>query len=158
MGVNHKPVITGTDNGIWRRVHLIPFEVTIPKEQQDEQLHEKMMSEAPGVFNWILSGCLDWKRTGLQVPDVVKIATEGYRHDMDRIAGFLEERCNIGNSFKVPSGELYRAYNQWCEQENTRPLDSKKFKIQMMEKGFRTGHTRTGKTYFGITLSTESSF
>lgn len=158
MGINHKPIITGTDNGIWRRVHLIPFEVTIPKEQQDDKLHDKLFAEASGVLNWAISGCLDWLKNGLQVPDEVRIATDAYRQDMDKLAGFIDERCSIGEKFTVNSSELYSAYKQWCDQENIRPIDSKKFKAQLTEKGFNWQHTRTGKVYNGITLLHVSEF
>ena len=67
---NHKPIITGTDEGIWRRIHLVPFTVTIPEEERDENYREKyLMPELPGILNWMLEGLKMYKEIGLKPPD-----------------------------------------------------------------------------------------
>jgi putative DNA primase/helicase len=152
MGVNHRPVITGTDHGIWRRVKLIPFEVVIAETDRDTDLPAKLRAELPGILNWALTGCLEWGSKGLDVPESVKAATEDYRHDMDRLADFLQERCNFGESFRVRSGDLYQAYRQWCEQEGARVLDSKKFKVRILEKGCTSVRQKDGIHIQGLTL------
>lgn len=58
MATNHKPIILDTDNAIWRRVKLIPFDVTIPEEERDPRLVEKLREEYPGILNWAVQGCL----------------------------------------------------------------------------------------------------
>jgi len=68
---NHRPDVRGNDHGIWRRIKLIPFEVQIPDEEKDPQLLEKFLQELPGILNWAIKGCLDWKKNGLGTPSVV---------------------------------------------------------------------------------------
>ncbi len=79
LAANHKPEIRGMDEGIWRRVRLIPFEVMIPTGQQDKSLGEKLLTELPGILNWLIAGCLAWQRRWLQPPDRVVAATSSYR-------------------------------------------------------------------------------
>ena len=65
LATNHKPVITGTDHAIWERIRLIPFTVTIPKEQRDTTLPDKLLAELPGILAWAVQGCLTWQQEGL---------------------------------------------------------------------------------------------
>jgi P4 family phage/plasmid primase-like protien len=74
---NQKPAVRGADEGIWRRIKLIPFDVVIPKEERDVKLKEKLAAELPGILNWAIAGCLDWQRNGMQEPKIVSGATEG---------------------------------------------------------------------------------
>ena len=98
---NHKPTIRGTDEGIWRRVRLIPFTVTIPEGQRDPQLVDKLKAELPGILAWAVQGCLEWQREGLGMPEAVKAATANYRAEQDMLAAFLDECCLIGPRYKV---------------------------------------------------------
>src|SRR5262249_29436106 len=82
---NHKPTIKGTDFAIWRRIKLIPFEVTFPPEKQDHGLQEKLRQELPGILAWAVSGCIEWQMNGLQEPEEVKGATDDYRVEMDTV-------------------------------------------------------------------------
>jgi putative DNA primase/helicase len=79
MATNHKPVIKGTDYGIWRRIKLIPFTMRIPEEQQDKGLEEKLRKEASGILNWLIEGAARWKREGLKAPEAILNATDEYR-------------------------------------------------------------------------------
>jgi len=95
LATNHKPQIRGSDHAIWRRVRLIPFAVTIPEEQQDRNLTQKLRDELPGILAWAVQGCLAWQREGLQTPDAVRMATDAYREESDVIGPFITERCAL---------------------------------------------------------------
>ena len=71
MGTNHKPIIRGTDDGIWRRMKIIPFTIQIPEEKVDKNLRNKLIKEAPAILNWMVEGCLLWGREGLKDPEVI---------------------------------------------------------------------------------------
>ncbi|PFY35532.1 DNA primase, partial [Bacillus toyonensis] len=90
---NHKPIVKGSDEGIWRRIMLIPFTVTIPKEKIDYDLSDKLAKEMPGVLRWAVEGCMKWQTEGLRAPEAVKAATAEYREDMDILAPFIDENC-----------------------------------------------------------------
>jgi putative DNA primase/helicase len=128
MDSNHKPEIRGTDEAIWSRIKLIPFAVSIPASDIDKQLSKKLRSEAAGILAWAVRGCLEWQAAGgLDEPEAVKAAVKGYREEMDTAAEFLEEHCLFGPDNEVASGEIYKAYEIWCEQENKHALKPKAF-------------------------------
>ncbi len=145
FAVNHKPVIRGTDLAVWRRIRLIPFDVTIPEEDVDPDLGQKLLEELPGILNWALKGCLVWQQHGLGLPAEVAQATAGYREEMDLLSDFFEEYCVLDPLAQVSKGELYVVYKQWAESAGERVLSTTKFGSEMIERGFeeyRTGGTR----------------
>lgn len=93
LATNHKPRIRGTDFAIWRRIHLVPFTVTIPNEEQDKMLLEKLRGEAPGILRWALEGLAAWRSSGLAAPAEVADATREYRSEQDVLQHFLDDRC-----------------------------------------------------------------
>lgn len=137
LTTNHKPIIRGTDNAIWRRIRLIPFEVTIPDEKQDKELPRKLRSELPGILAWAVRGCLNWQKRGLGQPERVSETTEAYREEMDVLGAFLKERCVIGDNARVATGRLYSVYTKWCEDTGERPLSQQKLGGALEERNFQ---------------------
>lgn len=122
LSTNHKPVVYGTDNAIWDRIRLVPFNVTIPEEER-RPIHEMMgtfQDEGAGILAWIVKGCLEWLEKGLQTPEEVRAATRQYRTDMDILSEFLEDCCIEDNSENVPSKDLYSRFKAWGEAEGLR--------------------------------------
>ncbi|MCK9313514.1 MAG: phage/plasmid primase, P4 family, partial [Methanocorpusculum sp.] len=148
MATNHKPKVTGMDTGIWRRIKLLPFTVSIPEEKQDRQLPEKLKAELSGILNWCIDGCLQWQREGLKPPAEVETATSEYKNEMDTIGTFLINNCQTGPDFKSTSKGLYEVYVKWCEDGGERPLSQRKFGSRLRERGF-ISHVGTGnRTYW----------
>lgn len=117
MSGNHKPDIRGTDDGIWRRVLLVPFEVQIPREERDDRLGATIWrEERSGILNWVVDGLLEYLEVGLREPDKVRLATEEYRADSDPIGQFLDGVCEITGdpSHGIFSADLGRAFNFWA--------------------------------------------
>ena len=100
LAVNHKPTIRGTDAGIWRRIRLIPFLVSIAEEEQDKRLPEKLQRDARGILAWMVRGAVEWAAHGLGEPDEVRMATAAYRSEQDVLATFFAERC--GSQLPMP--------------------------------------------------------
>jgi putative DNA primase/helicase len=135
---NHKPVIKGTDEGIWRRMNLVPFTQEI--KRKDAHLLEKLAAELPGILAWAVRGCTLWQESGLQTPDKVTEATTAYRAEMDTLGGFLADCCETGKRYDVPMTELFAVYTRWCELGNERPLTKGNFGTALTEKGFVAGN------------------
>ena len=95
MFPNHKPTVAGRDEGIWRRLRLVPWQVTIPENERDEQLATKLRAEAPGILNWIIDGAVRFHRDRLDPPPVVRYATNEYRAEEDVIGRFILEALDI---------------------------------------------------------------
>ena len=153
---NHKPVIRGTDEGIWRRMRLIPFEVTIPAAKQDRRLAQKLRAELPGILAWAVQGCLDWQKDGLSAPAEVTEATAAYRAEMDVLADFLTDKCILAPSAAVTKAALFTTYQTWCEVNRERPLGKIAFGARLKERGIADGTTGREKTraWLGVGLLT----
>ena len=136
LGTNHKPVIRGTDHAIWRRIKLVPFEITIPENERDLQLADKLKTELPGILSWAVKGCLEWQQHGLGTPDEVKLATEDYRNEMDILSEFIRDCCSEGNLLEVKTKDFYEAYCNWCERNGDRPLPKRTVGLKLKERGF----------------------
>lgn len=157
MATNHKPRIKGADNGIWRRIKLIPFTVTIPPEQRDKQLTEKLLAENSGILNWLLQGYTLWKKEGLIEPDVIKEANEEYRYDMDSIQAFINEVLNIDatQKWRLPTKDLYDVYLRWCVKNNEKALSQKGLAVRMQEKGYKRGVSNSVRFWLGLGIKPE---
>jgi putative DNA primase/helicase len=131
---NHKPVITGTDGGIWRRIMLIPWEVTIPEGERDLNLTKKLRGEMPGILAWAVRGCLAWQKRRLDPPGSVMKATRQYRRESDLLGMFFYQCCTFGKDERVAKRRLRQAYEQWCEEVGSLPLGPIKFYRRLREK------------------------
>jgi P4 family phage/plasmid primase-like protien len=112
---NHKPKIRGKDEGIWRRVKLIPFSVIIPPDERDMHLVDKLRDELPGILNWAITGTMMWERNGLTEPDSLLVAVSEYRADQDSLAGFFTACCILGRerAFWTSKKDTWAAYQAY---------------------------------------------
>ncbi|MCO4357289.1 phage/plasmid primase, P4 family [Staphylococcus agnetis] len=151
VSTNHKPIIRGTDDGIWRRLVLIPFEVQIPEEKVDKDLKYKLLREAPAILNWMTEGAYMWMQEGLEMPDKLKDASQSYRTEMDVVEQFIEEKCNRMKGARETGKKLYDEYKVWADENNEYKMDKNKFGKKMKEK-FESKKMNNGVNYIGIEL------
>lgn len=155
LAANHKPRIIGTDLAIWRRIKLIPFNITIAEEERDPKLPERLKEELSGILNWALEGCRAWQKAGLGTPEEVKAATGQYREEMDGLGEFIEERCTLRPDLRTTPAALYRAYTEWAQAngENPRSMLSKRtFGLCLSERGLLPGKSGSFRYWSGIAL------
>jgi P4 family phage/plasmid primase-like protien len=155
---NHKPTLRGTDEGIKRRLHLLPFTVTIPEHERDSHLNEKLSAEYPAILRWMLEGCLRWQQTGLKPPEIVRDASADYLAEENRLARWIEQSCTILNNFSfsdspVPVSTLYRSWKLWAEENGEWAGGVTGFS-QMLESvpGVRRKRTSDIRGFLGIQL------
>ena len=157
LAVNHKPVIRGTDHGIWRRIHLLPFNVTFGPsgKPMDKDLENKLAEELPGILNWAISGYTYWKLNGLNPPESVVEATAEYKRENDYIASWLEDRVSSVEGSRMSATEAYADFREYMlsvgEVERGIPT-MKGWSIAMAEKGFDKKRTAKGMEYLGLKL------
>lgn len=156
LATNHKPVISGDDYAIWRRIRLIPFEVTIPEEKRDPLLEYKLHDELPGILCWAIEGLKKWMKEGLKAPEKVLAATDEYRESMDNLGMFIDECCVLDPNAKTPIKELYEAYNQWALDNGLHPMGNPQLRERLKERGFQQKRTgKLGRFWAGIGLIIE---
>jgi putative DNA primase/helicase len=156
LAANHKPVIRGTDEGIWSRVLLVPFNVTIPAAERDKRLRDKLRQELPGILAWMVRGCLRWQKHGLQEPAAVTDATKEYRTEMDMLAAFIDECCVTNEQAVCRAGNLYEAYKKWCDASGEHSDNQRQFGQRLTERGYQRQRAPGGHhTWRGIGILDE---
>jgi P4 family phage/plasmid primase-like protien len=151
LSTNHKPNVYGQDYAIWRRLCLVPFEVTIPEGEREADIHKRLLrDESAGILNWALAGLREQQETTLNPPTKVQAATQDYRAEQDIVGQFLEERCEVGVGFEEQSQEVHTAYSQWAEDAGYRPFALRRFNARLVAKGFKDEHNRKGKVWIGL--------
>ncbi len=133
---NHKPSIAGTDNGIWRRIHLLPFNRTFAAHEQDPELNMKLLAELPGILNWALEGCRQWQESGLTLPPVMAAEVQQYQSESDVIGTWISENCIVGPSATAKASALFSDYQRWCEVNGHRSSSSTTFGRRLAERGY----------------------
>jgi len=153
MATNHKPIIRGTDDGIWRRLAVIPFTVQIPENKVDKQLKYKLRREMKGILNWAVEGYQEWQRIGLKEPEIIKRQRGDYRNEMDPVELFIDECCVRKDGEREKSSELYQIYRSWAKDNGQYLMNSTKFGKEMSNKFQKI--TSNGVHYIGIQLKKE---
>jgi putative DNA primase/helicase len=149
---NHKPVIRGTDDAIWRRITLIPFDVTIPKEERDRDLGRKLREEAEGILAWMIDGLAAWNVEGLEAPSRIEEAGNEYRQESDILGAFLDE-CTVKNERgSIKASKLYGAYQEWCKRTGEYCVTQTRFGRAMHERGMGAIKKRDSNDHVGISL------
>lgn len=150
---NHKPVIKGVDEGIWRRIRLIPFNLQLPKEKRDKKLPEKLSLEMPGILNWAIEGCLKWQQSGLNDPQIVMKATGDYKEEMDILGPFMFECCFKREDVQIEAKDLFEVYANWCFKNGEHQLKNRAFYRILESQGFKRERGNRNKYYIkGVTL------
>jgi len=151
---NHKPGLRNVDEAIRRRLHLIPFTVTINEQDRDPDLSEKLKLEYPGILRWGIDGCLAWQEQGLNPPAAVREATKSYLAAEDVIGRWIEERCVQGRIYWTAVATLFADFKQWCEQAAEYPWSKKRFTQCLLARGIeqqRSGAEST-RGFTGLAL------
>jgi len=150
---NHKPAIRNIDEAMKRRMHMIPFTVTIPPERRDGRLTEKLLAERDGILAWAVAGCLSWQREGLKPPASVVSATEEYFEAEDALGRWLEERCVREPNAKSLTAELFTDWKQWAETSGEFIGSQRRFSDLLITRGLEKWRNSVGVRGFqGIGL------
>jgi putative DNA primase/helicase len=155
LGVNDKPEITGVDHGIWRRVRLIPFDVTIPAHEQDRELGAKLAAEAPGILAWALRGCIEWQRSGLGAPAAVTDGTAEWRRDANLVAAYVDECCTVAEGLSSKGSALFGSFSEWAKEQGFEPMGGKAFAARLRALGFKHQRTKKARVWRGLSPRTE---
>ncbi len=152
FAMNHKPVIQGTDNGIWRRVQLIPFTQSF-QAHPDKTLATKLLAELPGILNWALAGLRDWQANGLGTAQAIIDATDEYRRESDLVSQWLEECTERDIDGQMPTSLAITSYMAWCKHNGYRAPSDRVLGRRLRELGYESRKGTGGKRYYlGLVL------
>ena len=152
MAGNHKPGLRSVDEAIRRRLHLIPFTVTIGENERDPYLAEKLKAEYQGILQWAIEGCLMWQREGLNPPAVVRDATDHYLAAEDALGRWIEDCCVVEGGCWTATRALFSNYEVWCKQTGENAGSERRFTEQLEARSFKRHRTSRAKGFSGIAL------
>jgi putative DNA primase/helicase len=157
IGTNHRPLIDGTDDGIWRRVKIVPWSATIDEGRREEDFRARwLVPELPGILSWAVRGYADWRANGsrLAEPALVTSLVRAYRGETDTVEAFISARCDEVAGSRLAAGELYDAYVAWAQEQAVDVLSNQRFSRAMQQRGaVKAGRLPSGRiAWDGLTL------
>lgn len=153
---NYRPEIPGTDEGIWRRMKLVPWSQHRAEGERDDSLTDKLKAEASGIFTRMVIGLLDWLEQGFCEPEEVTAATAEYREDSDPLARFLSMCVEMDPDSRVQSSRLHEVFVAWAKAVGATEWTQKGFTRAMKDKGFSTKQSN-GMQWPGLKLIKDAS-
>jgi putative DNA primase/helicase len=145
LRTNHRPAIREASEAVWRRVRLVPFTVTIPREEQDRELQNRLNAELVGVLAWIVEGARDYLDHGLDPPEGIAAATDAYRAEEDTLGAFITDRCVTGADLAAPVGPLFDAWKAWAEANGEKPGTATSFGRMINDAGYPAAKDAKGR-------------
>jgi putative DNA primase/helicase len=156
LATNHKPKFRGQDDGLWRRVKMIPFKRFFAPSERDHNLDRKLLAEAEGIAAWCVRGAVAWFANGLQDPAYISAATDEYKATSDTLAGFFPGVLEADDSARINGADAYNQYREWCEAEGLQSKEvwsRKLFYSAMEERGIQRVRVAKGMALVGIRLA-----
>ena len=147
---NHKPIVTGEDDGIWRRIVILPFRRKFEKHEQDPYLETKLLAEREGILRWMIEGAQRYYRDGLRLSPAMRREQAVYRKESDLLGEFLDEKTVAVPHERVEQGQLYFDWKHWCENNGVFPGSKKTFTQRLAERGFTSAKSNGKHLYTGL--------
>jgi putative DNA primase/helicase len=156
---NHRPALRTVDEAIRRRIRLVPFVVTIPIDQRDKRLPEKLKREWPGILAWLIEGAVSWVKASLPACSAIDRATEEYLSAEDLLQRWIDERCVRDGEATTTTGELFTDWKRWCAASEEYPGTMRRFSQRLQERGFaRWQHPVSRRAgYRGLALVSQAT-
>lgn len=156
LRTNHRPIIVGTDDGIWRRPVIITFGRHFSDDEKDPHLEQKLMAEQDGILAWMIEGCRKYLHEGgLKLSSAVKKASADYREESDVLGEFLQTETEQDQNEKVEAGLVWRRYMGWCTEGGYRYGTKRTLSRRLTERGYQTVRSNGKDYYTGFRLTPE---
>ncbi|MFI5805794.1 phage/plasmid primase, P4 family [Streptomyces sp. NPDC051561] len=153
MLTNFLPAVSGDDPAVWRRILVVPFDVTIPEAERDPGLSDRLRAAAPSVLAWAHQGWRDYQAQGLNPPEAVRVRTAAYQAASDELARFLDENAITGPHNVVKARDLFTAWSKWCHDNGEQPGSEVTFADSMHKRGYEKKKRSAGQFYLGLMLA-----
>lgn len=150
LRTNHKPIITGEDDGIWRRLVPIPFRRKFSEDEKNPSLEVELLEERDGILQWMLEGTQLYLKDGLKLSPTIKAEHSSYRKASDLLGEFLSDMTVSDPNSRVPQSDLFQKWKFWCENNGVRHGSKKTFTQRLAERGFLEGRSNGERHYCGL--------
>lgn len=150
---NHKPIVKGDDDGIWRRLVILPFRRTFAPDERDPQLEGKLLKERDGILAWMVEGAQRYLREGLKLSLTMKMEQAQYRKASDMLGEFLDECTEVTADARVEQKALFTSWQNWCKDNGVQPGSKKTFTERLSERGFPPKDSNSKRYYQGLRTS-----
>jgi len=157
MAVNHLPGLVGNDHGIRRRIQVVPFRKRFDGSVKKEEIERQIRAEKDGLFAWMVRGFQEWRKQGLNPPEVVRKATDDYFASNDHLGEYLSERTVESPAATTPLGNLYDDYKAWAHDCVVKPLGKHQFSDLLRARGLEQDRKSSTRFWKGVALKTSSS-
>lgn len=154
MAVNHLPGLVGNDHGIRRRIQVVPFRKRFDGSVKKEEIERQIQAEKDGIFAWMVRGFQDWRKKGLNTPEVVRKATEEYFASNDHLGEYLSERTVESPKGTTPVGKLHDDYKAWAHDCGVKALGKQQFGDLLRSRGLEQGRKNASRFWKGLALKT----
>ena len=152
MAVNYLPVLVGNDHGMRRRIQVVPFRMRFDGSVKKEKIERNLLPEYPGIFAWMVRGFQEWRKQGLNPPEVVRKATEDYFASNDHIGAYLKERTVKDPNGKTEMKHLYEDYKIWADDSCVNAISKIQFNDAVESRGFLRKPSNGKMRWYGIAL------
>ncbi|SMX37443.1 phage/plasmid primase, P4 family [Maliponia aquimaris] len=149
---NHRPQLTGVGEAMRRRLHLVPFDITIPPDRRDKQLAHRLETELGGVLSWMIAGYHEWQQKGLDAPQRILEASRSYFADEDLVGQWIDEELDIGEDHTATAKALFASWGAWAEANGTDRGSQKTLGEALRSRGFENGRSRAGWFWRGLAV------
>lgn len=153
LRTNHKPIVKGTDEGIWRRLVILRFGRTFTPEEQDPDLESKLLAEREGILAWMVQGAVRYHADGIELSPKMQAELGQYRSESDLLGEFLADWTETGVEHEVEQARLYGAYQRWSERNGLHPCTKRALTERLTERGFGTRKSGATRYYTGVGLA-----
>lgn len=155
MATNHKPIIRGTDHGIWRRIKIIPHNNIIPDHKQDKMLGFKLEKELPQILWWIIEGAIKYIDSGLQEPQIIREQVNEYKSDMNIVERWIIDNCDRDDGYFETSKKLYLDFTEYCKENNEYIMTRNMFG-NIMSKKYEATRRNQARGYVGLRIRSKT--
>jgi len=145
VAANHKPLVKGTDDGIWRRLMLTPWLRRFEGQADDKGLKAKLLAELPGILNWCVAGFAQWRSKGLTPPDNVLSATKEYRGENDVLGNWMDDACLKEANAVAEAASLYRSFKAWSDDRGEDAITATAFGLRLEQLGYASERPSSGQ-------------
>ena len=153
---NLKPRIIATTEAMWDKVILVSFNRYFEPHERDPKLLDKLKTEASGILNWLIEGCLKWQQMGLAVPEVIKRETRNYRDEQNVLGHWVEECCDVRHEGRTLKSHAYSNYADWAERSGEYVMRKDEFN-EKLRTMFEEGRSNKGAVWKGFILKSQMS-